>query len=315
MTQDAPITELDLLAYADGRLEPQRARQVEAALAEDPALRAKVDDFARQNAELAAQFDAYAEAPLPDRTADMLRSEPRTPGSPRRWIGQAAAAAVVALVAGAGGWWLGNGGAKDDARAQFLTTVAELRARTSDTAEGGDAKRVAAGQSRQAIRWFSEQVSLELAVPDLQDKGFALVDKRRVELGASRGVRLRYRAEDGSSFDVFLKSRWRRREEAVSTMHRDNTALAHWLEGPLSVVVAAPSNNGTDVGAIARTLRERMRRTNKDSAPDLEPHGTDAPAQATATRSRELKPTSRPDRMLDAPASPDLLQPATDGGR
>jgi anti-sigma factor RsiW len=314
MTQDAPITDLDLLAYADGRLEPARARQVEAALADDPALRAKVDDFARQNAELAAQFDAYAQAPLPDRLATMLRTDPE-PGRPdRRWATQAAAAAVVALAAGLGGWWLGSTTATDTATDAatdgVLATAAELHTAGPATERARDA----AGRPSTAIRWFSEQVSLELAVPDLRDKGFALVDKRRVDFGGSKGVRLRYRAETGARFDVFLKSRWRRRGAPVSTTRRDGTALAHWLDGPLRVVVAGSSQRGPDVGTIARTLRARMRQNHAEDAPDLEPHGTDAPAQATATRSRDLEPASRPKSLLDMPATPNLLQPATDGG-
>lgn len=309
MTHSTDITDLDLLAYADGRLEPARARRVESALAEDPALRAKIDDFARQNAELAAQFDAYAEAPLPDRFANMLRTEPAAGRAPRRWVGQAAAAATVALAAGASGWWLGSTAAPDRSADRILASAAELHA-----AEAPTAPQEAAGQPTKAIPWISDQVSLEVGVPDLRDKGFTLIDKRRVNLGGGKGVRLRYRTENGTSFDVFLKTRWRERGGRVSTTQRDGTALAHWLDGPLRVVVAAPSAGGPEIEAIARTLRERMRRDHREDAPELEPYGGDTPAQTTATRSPEVEPTSRSgDNRLDAPAAPDLLQPVTEG--
>jgi len=315
MTQDAPITELDLLAYADGRLEPARARHVEAQLAADPALRAKVADFARQNAELAAQFNGYAEAPMPDRLADMVRPEADGPRPARRWIGQAAAAAVVALTAGTTGWWLGSTGATDAATERVLATAAALHT-GEPTAER---RRVASGPATdagsEAIRWFSDQVSLELAVPDLRDKGFTLVAKDRVAFGDAKGVRLRYRAEDGARFDVFLKSRWRRRGRPVATTRRDGTALAHWLDGPLRVVVAGTADVGPDIGAIARTLRARLRRTNAGDAPDLEPYGSDPPGQATATRSPERDPATGSDTRLDVPATPDLFQPVTEGRR
>lgn len=309
MTDNAPITELDLLAYADGRLEPGRARQVEAALAADPALRAKVADFTRQNAELSAQYDAYAEAPLPERLARVLN---RRPGPRRRvgpWIRQAAALIAVAVAAGGGGWWLGSTGATESAQGRVLETAAALHAgNTRDPTSRAAAER---GDGR-GVQWFSERVSLELAVPDLRDKGFALVDKQRVELGASEGVRLRYASQGGRPVDVFLKSRWEQHDAPMATTRRGDTVLAHWLDGPLQVVVAGHADGRSDVARVARTLQARLHRDNAGEAPDLEPHGTETPGKATATRAPEPDPLNSLDL---APSQPDLLQPATNGGR
>ena len=316
MTQHDGISELDLLAYADGRLEPARAREVEAALAADPALGAKVADFARQNDELAAQYGAYAEAPLPERLARVLSgpAERPRPTARRRTLARAAALLVVALGAGAGGWSLGRMDARAPGGADGAV-LASAAALHESGAGGAGARRTAADRTERADRsarpldWFAERIALELTLPDLRDRGFALVAKRRVRLAGSQGVRLRYSAADGTALDVFLKSRWNRRTSPVATRRRGDVALAHWMDGPLSVVVAGDGDARGTVAEFANTLRARLRARHGNpagSTPDLEPHGPDTPGRETVTRAPEVRPPVR-----RAPAGTDLLRPAT----
>ncbi len=315
MTDDGGITELDLLAYADGRLEPARARQVEAALARDPELRAKVADFARQNRELSAQFDAYAQAPLPERLARVLAHDRDRPQrrQVRRTLARAAAVALVALAAGTGGWTLGRLDARRSAGepdAQVLAGAAALH----ETDRPG-ATAAARRTSAQPLTWFADRIALELQLPDLRDRGFALVSKERVDLAGTQGLRLRYTAPSGRHLDVFLKSRWRQRASPLATHRRGDVALAHWMDGPLRVVVAGDGDARATVRRLAAALRARLNAQHGaqgGTAPNLEPHGTDTPGRETATRSPRVRPPA------DTPASAtagDLVRPATDGRR
>ena len=93
-----------LMAYADGELDPIRAKQVERAIANDASLATQVDQHRRLRAVLAGHFQPIAAAPLPGRLQGMLESA--------TVIDLAAARATRIAPSAAGRWrhW-GTGGA------------------------------------------------------------------------------------------------------------------------------------------------------------------------------------------------------------
>ena len=74
------VTELDLHAYIDGELSPERAAAVEAAMAGDPALAERVRDFQADRQALVDTYRRLADAPVP---AALLKaaSTPPPPGA------------------------------------------------------------------------------------------------------------------------------------------------------------------------------------------------------------------------------------------
>ncbi|TSD84957.1 hypothetical protein FFK22_029835 [Mycobacterium sp. KBS0706] len=97
-----------IAGYADGTLDPERRRLVEAALAQDPTLAATLRHEREMAALLTSAFPAVEE-PLPPALAGLLAPRPAAiPQRPRRrpaarWLG--AIAAAVALLAVIGGGW------------------------------------------------------------------------------------------------------------------------------------------------------------------------------------------------------------------
>lgn len=64
-----------LVAYADGECGEADRAKVEQALANDPALRERLEQHRRLAARLNARYGPVAEAPVPDRLADLLRKQ------------------------------------------------------------------------------------------------------------------------------------------------------------------------------------------------------------------------------------------------
>lgn len=98
-----------IAGYADGVLEPERRRLVDAALARDPALALALRRERDMTARLAAAFPPVEE-PLPPALAGLLAGDAAAPAimagrrrPARLWLGPIAAAAVLLAVAG-GGW-------------------------------------------------------------------------------------------------------------------------------------------------------------------------------------------------------------------
>jgi len=90
-----------LMAYADGELDEVSRARVERAIAEDPALRGRLDQQRRLRATLAAHYGPTAEEEVPGHLRAMLetnvvRFAPRPPSLPL-WRGVAALAASLVL--------------------------------------------------------------------------------------------------------------------------------------------------------------------------------------------------------------------------
>ncbi|MBX3595741.1 anti-sigma factor [Sphingomonas sp.] len=106
-----------LMAYADGELDPIAAKRVERAIADDPALRARVADHRALAGMLRDAFDPVADAPVPPHVEAMVRDAAKVsrlaprPVSRERplWMAAVAASLVAGLLAaplvapGAGG--------------------------------------------------------------------------------------------------------------------------------------------------------------------------------------------------------------------
>jgi hypothetical protein len=104
-----------IAAYADGELEGEALRLVEAALAADPALRAEVDAHRALKARLCAHFAPIAETPVPERLIRAVKGgaevvdfaavarKPARPAPMRfAWFGPALAASLVVALVGYG---------------------------------------------------------------------------------------------------------------------------------------------------------------------------------------------------------------------
>ncbi|MBU6248800.1 MAG: hypothetical protein KGN77_13680 [Xanthomonadaceae bacterium] len=114
-----PIDDDTLHAYVDGQLDPAQAARVDAAMATDPVLSARVTRERALLAALRGQFDPVLDERVPERLTALLREPsdagatagaggsatvvslptPRSGRARRRWIVPAALAASVALAA------------------------------------------------------------------------------------------------------------------------------------------------------------------------------------------------------------------------
>lgn len=110
MTIDPEMMPEILMAYADGELDPIRAKQVERAIAQDPELAAQVNQHKQLRRLLMDRFQPIAEAPLPEKLLNTLeptmvvdlagaRAARNAPSAAQRWrywgTGSAIAASLV----------------------------------------------------------------------------------------------------------------------------------------------------------------------------------------------------------------------------
>lgn len=276
------VDELDLLAYADGRLSGDRALSVEAYLRRNPELARRISDFPEQDRELHRHFDRYGDEPLPDRLASLLDDRPvqgRGQRSAAR-VRQSLAAVILMGLTGAGGWWLGYSGNTDAAATKAFVAAAVETYRSAappSNEEVAGAQRLASGEP--TLQRFSNRIALELRAPDLSAQGYRLVDKHRVRLDGQQGLALRYAGAKGDEVQVFLKNRWRDRPHDVHEEQRGDVTVTYWNDGPIAIAMATAQNDAAVVDALTRQVQTAFGGANgnqpsQNAIPKLNPYAT-----------------------------------------
>ena len=231
------ITELDLMAYADGRLDPVRRCVVEAHLAENPGARALVESFVEQNESLRRCLAPIAAEPVPDRLTAVLVAPPRRSSPP---LFKAASVLGLALVSGFGGWWLGSpSGPVANIPPAFLagvespasSIIGSLRPLGEPMAEAAGSTET--GMVETAAPWFTDRVTVELRAPALGDRFASPELQRLVEIDGRPTVRFELAGPDGRSLALFLQTRPTTATPDIRIVEEATGSTAYWQDGPL----------------------------------------------------------------------------------
>src|SRR5437762_8098462 len=99
-----PLSDAEVNAYVDGALAPDRAADVEQALAKDASLAARVTEIRQQNSTLREALDLWLADPIPPQLLDAARMPPAS-SRWRRFAPYFAAAATL-LLGVVSGWYL-----------------------------------------------------------------------------------------------------------------------------------------------------------------------------------------------------------------
>jgi len=226
------LPDLDLHAYADGQLAPERMAVVEAMLSRDPALAARVADIRGQNAALCDALDPMLAEPLPARLLAAATPPAAGAGAARRWLMPLFAAAAT-LVLGLGIGWYGRGTVLEDAGTP--TTFARQAALTH-ALYAADVRRpveVWANEEKGLATWLTKRLGHPMHVPDLNGLGFALVGGRLVA-GNEKPTGL-YMYENGDKQRLTLQIRKDTRHIGAPASGNVETAFRYAVENGVGV--------------------------------------------------------------------------------
>lgn len=221
-----PITTDDLHAFADGKLPPTRAAEVEAYLAGHPEAARQVADYRAINAALHKAFDGVLEEAIPAPQADIAQRRLLRLGIP-------AAAAVAGLLVGlAGGWlahggWTGSGpaaeGLADRARAAYLVYAPETRHPVE----------VSAADSGHLATWLSNRMGMTFTLPRLDTLGFTLVGGRLLAGETGPAALLMYQNDAGRRLVLYVGAEGDAPGRAPMRYERDaGASVVSWRDGP-----------------------------------------------------------------------------------
>lgn len=217
-----PPLESELHAFVDGRLDPARAAELSAWLAQDAAAMARVHAYRAQKEALHAAFDdILEEAPPPRLVAAAQRSMLRR----LRPLAVAACWLGLGFVAGHGLRTTG-----DRPGMQALAQRAAV-AHAVYAPEVRHPVEVGAEQEAHLVQWLSRRLGTSLKTPRLGALGFDLVGGRL--LPGQDGPVAQFMYQDGSGRRLTLYVGHDREHEASAFRYAQEGKLAvfYWLDG------------------------------------------------------------------------------------
>lgn len=222
-----PISEEDLHAYADNRLDASRLTQVEAWLAAHPEQRDMIETWRKQSGQLHRTYDFVLDLPIPPR---LMPAANAAHGFQWRRV----AAVAWLLIGGLAGYLIRGGGepqlASPLAR-EGLPRMAAV-AHAVYTPEVRHPVEVGADQEAHLIAWLSKRLGAALSVPRLDEAGFHLVGGRLLPGEAREVAQFMYEDAQRQRLTLYIQPNAAKAQETSFRHAReDDIDVFYWIDG------------------------------------------------------------------------------------
>jgi anti-sigma factor RsiW len=224
------VTEHELHAYVDDRLEPANRRAVEAHLAEHVEDAARVQAYREQNAAFRAAFDPVLDEPLPDRLRRIDTS--------RRSARFAVAAGWLA-VGVAVGWFAHSFVGPRGGPAPLSLARQAAIAHAVYSPEIRHPVEVGAAEQEHLVNWLSKRLGAKLKAPLLTAEGFELVGGRLLPGPGGAVAQFMYQDAKGKRLTLYVsRLAAENRDTAFRFSQEDKVAVFYWIDGRLGYALS-----------------------------------------------------------------------------
>jgi len=253
-----PITEADLQAYADGRLDAERRAELEAWLAARPDEAERIDAYRRLGEELRGVYDPVLAEALPPalaRAASPLR---------RRWSRFAAVASWVALGAALGaiaGWELRDSRPVAPPAADIGAVMARRAAVAHATysPEVRHPVEVGADQEAHLVAWLSKRLGAPLRAPKLEAVGYSLVGGRLLPGDNGPVAHFMYQTNRGTRITLYVRTEIAgNRETAFRYAREGNVGVFYWVDRKLGYALSSADISKDDLLKVANAVYQQL---------------------------------------------------------
>lgn len=238
-SNDLPIEELDLHAYVDDQLDPQRREKVEAWLLEHPEDALRVEEFQKQNTAMHAMFDPVLSEPVPEGLTTNQGALQKS-SQHKSTLFRFAAALSYLFVGGIVGYAVHD---ENPTTAPFsveagLPQQAAL-AHVVYTPEVVHPVEVTADQEEHLTKWLSKRLGKDLRVPHLSPLGFNLVGGRLLPGSTGPAAQFMYENSQGKRLTLYIKNvEDTTNETAFRYNQQDGVSVFYWIDGTLGYALS-----------------------------------------------------------------------------
>jgi anti-sigma factor RsiW len=224
------VTEHELHAYVDDRLEPAERRAVEEHLATHAEDGARVQGYREQNAALRAAFDPVLNEPVPERLRRIDTS---------RRSARIAVAAGWLVVGVAVGWFahalVGTHGGPPPLSLAKQAAIAHA----VYSPEIRHPVEVGAAEQEHLVNWLSKRLGAKLRAPLLTAEGFELVGGRLLPGQGGAVAQFMYQDAKGKRLTLYVsRIEGVQRDTAFRFSQEEKVAVFYWIDGTLGYALS-----------------------------------------------------------------------------
>ena len=250
---EAPITESELQAYADGRLEPKRRVAVEAWLATRPEEAERIADYRKLAKELRSIYDPVISETLPPRFA-RKRVQWRRYALAAGWM-------LIGLLIGAlAGWELRESRptlAAADAGAGMARRAAIAHATYSP--EVRHPVEVGADQEAHLVAWLSKRLGAPLRAPQLEEVGYSLVGGRLLPGDTGPVAHFMYQTQKGARITLYVRTEVAgNRETAFRYAEEGRVRVFYWVDRKMGYALSSGDIGKDELLKVANTVYQQL---------------------------------------------------------
>lgn len=247
-----PVSDDQLHAYADGRLDAAERMRIANWLAERPQLHDQVGAWREQTAMLHKRFDSVLREQVPSRLLDAGRRAP--PSTARR---TAAVVAWLTIGAAIGYVVRGNIGGIGEPEFRALPHAAAI-AHAVYAPEIRHPVEVTADQEQHLVAWLSKRLGVSVKAPALRNEGFELVGGRLLPGEAGPVAQFMYQDGRGQRLTLYLRTDLAgNRETAFRFAQEGKVGVFYWLDGKLGYALSGEFAKA-DLMRVAETIYRQL---------------------------------------------------------
>jgi anti-sigma factor RsiW len=263
MAEPQPITDSDLQALVDDRLDALRRAEVEAWLAHHPEEAERVEDYRRIGEALRNHYEPVLSEPVPE-------YRPAQTGAWRaKGYLKVAGWALLGIAIGiASGWTLRDWSAT---RSDEVASVA-LHAAVAHATYSPEVRHpveVAANEEAHLVAWLSKRLGYKVRAPNLGDEGFELVGGRLLPgdstlLVGSRGIpapaaHFMYQCAMGRRITLYVQPEPARHQQTAFRFAREaNVSVFYWVDRDLAYALSSVDVSREELLNIANSVYKQL---------------------------------------------------------
>jgi anti-sigma factor RsiW len=250
------VSELDLQAYADGKLPEERRAAVAAWLAAHPDDAERMESYRRLSEELRSTYEGVLDEPVPERLRRALR-----PARVRRvamialWVGLGAALGGIA------GWHLYSTQTPPTAAADPADSMARRAAVAHATysPEVRHPVEVGADQEAHLVKWLSKRLGTQLRAPQLESVGYSLVGGRLLPGENGPVAHFMYQCNRGTRVTLYVRGDMgSNRSTAFRYAREGNVGVFYWVDSKMGYALSSNDISKEDLLNIANAAYQQL---------------------------------------------------------
>lgn len=248
------ITESELQAYADGRLEPGRRAAVDAWLATRPEEAERIADYRKLAETLRGVYDPVIAEGVPLR---FIRGRPRW----KRYALAAGWMLIGILVGAIAGWELRDSRPAAPSAADLGAVMARRAAIAHATysPEVRHPVEVGADQEAHLVAWLSKRLGAPVRAPQMEETGYSLVGGRLLPGDNGPVAHFMYQTPRGARITLYLRTEATgNRETAFRYAEEGKVRVFYWVDRKMGYALSSGDISKDELFKVADAVYRQL---------------------------------------------------------